>query len=263
VVRVEEGTLQVRLPVKGFAQPSKETALQAPFDGRVESVFVQAGQWVTEDDPIALLFTHEAIAMMDAEPTTPPEVLEKRWGAMFRPREVKCPFPECYIVELLVKAKQNVQIGQMAAVVTPDLSLVAPFPTDMHVYLGAKHKPEVTLWVAGSPEGKFKAGEVGLRKEARGRALAVEIILPRRSKDISKGTALQGWIAVEKDVLKVPSRTIQKVHGRAYLAVEVEVGLDNGTDIELLTPFREGTAALVPAGAKRSPKPGPGPRENR
>jgi multidrug efflux pump subunit AcrA (membrane-fusion protein) len=259
--RIRKGPLSAEVPIEGRAQPYNTWPAFAPFDGQVQSVLVLPGQWVTKNETLVVLIDKELAAMLEAEPTTPPEIVAKRWGVAYRPAEVRCPFDNGYVVNVLVRGRQMVRSGDPLLSAAPALKITSPATTP--AVTGLVQGATAVVWTKRDPDTTYKGSLLEVKPEGRdasGRQQPAEVtvLLPARAEGIDSGADMQGKILfVRQDVLKIPSSAITHVDGKAFATVELRVGADNGEEAELITPLPDGTMVILPRhpeAKRREPK---------
>jgi multidrug efflux pump subunit AcrA (membrane-fusion protein) len=248
--QVRKGVLSAEVPIEGRAQPYNTWPAFAPFDGQVQSVLVLPGQWVSKNETLVVLIDKELAAMLAAEPTTPPEIVAKRWGVAYRPAEVRCPFDNGYIVNVLVRGRQTVRSGDPLLSAAPSLKITSPATSP--AITGLAQGATAVVWTKHDPDTTYKGTLLEVKpegKDASGKQQPAEVtvLLPPRADGIDSGVEMQGKVLFSRpDVLKIPSSAITHADGKAFATVELKIGADNGEEAELITPLPEGSLVIMP-----------------
>lgn len=230
VVVVERADLAVNQPLTGTVMPGEKAVINAGYAGRVEALPVPPQSPFRKRSLLAIISGPDLAAIIDANATTPQQVIEERWQKVYKPRKVRAPF-DGFLLETRAGIKEFVKADQPLFVVTPQLSFEAIVP--LKATPGMTPGMPALLWRPANPElkipGRLREVLPGTPTPEKA-TLRVEI-LP--AEDIAlplPGTVLDGQVTVaeKKSVITVPAGAISRVEGRSFVSVEVEEGLSDG-----------------------------------
>ena len=244
-----------RAPLLGAVQPFRGEVnayhpyrVTAPYDGRVESILVAPNQWVVKSDVLALIATAELAAMIDSSATTPQDVLEKRWQNVFKPTEMHCPFEGCVVLSVTGTSHQRMSTGDLILVLAEAYTLEAEVrpPASQNIIAGQV----VEVWSPSDPKKRLPARVLDVRGQRSSGQVHASLLLPQNLERIKPGDILEGEIPLNKrePLLLVPAGALTTFQGRSFVNVEVQTGLNNGRDVEVLSGLDETRNILLPAG---------------
>ncbi len=244
-----------RAPLVGAVQPFHGSVgvyhayrVTGPYEGRVESVLVSPYQWAAKSDILALLASTELAAMLDASQTTPQDIIEKRWESVFKPTEVHCPYESCIVLSVHTASKAKLQTGDLVLVLAEALTVEADVrpPAAIDVAPGQV----VEVWSPATAGKRMPAKVVEVKGRRSNGQARVVMLLPQGVERLKPGDPIDGEIplARRERLLIVPQGAITTFQDRTFLNVEVQTGMNNGREVEILSGIDENSSFLVPAG---------------
>lgn len=245
---VQRGTIAIYAPISGVVVPAEETVITAKKDGRIEALPVASLTPFKKHALLALESSPDLAAIIDANATTPEEVVEQRWQSLYKPMKVRAPF-DGFLLDTKVGLKEMVKAGEPLFTVTRELVFQASVP--LQDTTGMASGKTAWLWRPSNPELKMAARVLQILpgNPTPDQAQVRIELLP--APDIAAplpGTLLDGEVSVaeHRDVVTVPSAAIRRSQGRSFVYVQVSEGLTDGTNTEITSGLKPGDVILAP-----------------
>lgn len=269
VAELKRGSLNVTVRAQGTVVTEDVFRLRSTIDGRVEAVLASSHTWASPSTDLAYLANEELAAMMDANATTPDQVLETRWQRVYKPAPVRCPDP-CFILKAFIRPKKWVKPDAVLFEAARKLRLTG------RVRAGDTHRVKdgqlIVFWRKDDPSDKHQGRVTRFKLDITGGKLrpggSFSVYLDE-DHYLLPGTLWEGEIAAsaKKGVLRVPTRALIHYKGDTFLPVRVSTGITTYEETEITAGASERTRILIlepgRMGSTRSHEPEPQPIDPR
>jgi macrolide-specific efflux system membrane fusion protein len=255
-LEVGRGDIEVAILANGTVQPRNRLEIKPPLAGRVEQVLVQEGQVVGRGQIVAWMSSSERAALLDAARARGPEEV-KRWEEFYKATPILSPIHGTVI-------KRNVEPGQSftsadAVLVIADRLIVEALVDETDIaQVRPKQPAHITL--DAYPGETIPAVVEAIAYEAKTVSnvttytvdVLPEKVPPFMRSGMTASVAFQ--ITRRENVLRVPSRALERRDGRSYVRVTngagpeeraVEAGLTDGKFTEIVSGLSEGEKVTV------------------
>jgi macrolide-specific efflux system membrane fusion protein len=250
-VRPAIGDVKVFISTTGIVTPQNRVELKPPVPGRIESVFVDEGQMVTQAQVLALMSSTERACLLDAARARSSEEYE-RWKTYCNPVPILAPL-DGLIISRDVEPGQTV--GAMQTVLVQSDRLIVRANVDETDIGQVRVGMEVVLSLDAYPDSLFTGRVDTVAYEARMinnvTVYAVEV-LPQSNPSFMKSgmTANVDFIsAVRSNVLTLPVTAMtERPDGghevliktgsgpeSALIAKRIVTGLSDGKTVEIVS----------------------------
>lgn len=269
VLELKRGSLNVTVRAQGTVVTEDVFRLRSTIEGRVEAVPASSHTWAHPSTDLAYLANEELAAMMDANATTPDQVLEARWQRVYKPTPVQCP-DTCFILKAFARPKKWVKPDAVLFEAARKLRLTG------RVRAGDTHRVKdgqiISFWDKDDPAHKHQGRVTRFRLDITGGKLrpggSFSVYLDE-DHYLLPGTLWEGEIAAaaKKGVLRVPTRALIQYKGEVFLPVRVSTGITTYEETEITAGASERTHVLIldPSrmGSVRRHEPEPAPLDPR
>lgn len=259
-VTVVRGDLETKAFATGAVEPQNRVEVKSPIAGRVEDILVQEGMRVRKGEILAWMSSTERAALIDsARVKGPAEVAH--WAELYKPA------PLVAAIEGMVIAR-NVEPGQTVTTADPvvvlaDRLIVKGQVDETDIGL-LSLKQSATLTLDAYPKNMIEATVDHIAYEAKtvNNVTIYDVdVLPQTVPPFMRSgmTAnITFTTASRSGVLIVPAEALRQEDGRTWVMtpglppkrrpqpVDVEVGLNDGKRVEVLSGLDEGDTVLVP-----------------
>jgi macrolide-specific efflux system membrane fusion protein len=257
---VTRGDLEVRVVSTGVVQPRNRLEIKPPIPGRVEEVLVREGQNVDKGALLAWMSSSERAALLDAARARGPEEV-RRWEELYRPTAILAPIRGTVIA-------RNMEPGQTFtgndAVFVMSDRLIVKAQVDETDIAQVRPRQAARVTLDAYPEhdfgGKVEAIAYDAKTVNNVTTYEVDVLPLDPPAFLRSGMTANVSFAIETrhGVLRVPSQALRSRDGRAYVLVpapagaapaerEVQTGVTDGHDTEVVAGLAEGEAVLIPA----------------
>jgi len=263
-VKVERGTLETSVLATGVVAPENRLELKPPIAGRIESILVEEGQTVHKAQALAWLSSSERAALLDAARAKGAGELA-HWEELFKPTPLLAPLDGLIIVKSVVPG-QVVAATDVVLVMSDHLIVNTQVDeTDIgKVRLGE----QVTVSLDAYPDTKIQGSvtRIGFESKTVNNVTIYEVrVLPNQVPEFMRSgmTANVTFYTDRKEnVLLIPAEAIRQEKGKPSvmlpnptdpdhpIAREIQTGMSEGKNTEVLTGLVQGETILVPTVAK-------------
>jgi hypothetical protein len=232
--QIKRGDIEVLTRVSGLATALDIYDIKAPFNGRVENMMVELFDRVEEDGVMARLASTEMAALLDASSDKSRKQTEERWKGVFDYYLVKPAF-QGIVTGIYVEPKARVSKGDILFSVARKVTIVGKNTEKLY----ANPVPGMTAELAYGKDAAVKLHATlgnSTRLSPYFSRLWLEVDALRSG--IRIGERFDGYLYVGKstDTLLVPRTALIEKFGRKYLIMEVETGISNEAQTEILKP---------------------------
>lgn len=251
-VKVEKGTIEVKILTTGTVQPKNRLEIKPPISGRVEEILVVEGQKVRKGEILAWMSSTERAAMLDAARAQGPAEV-RRWEQMYRPTPVISPIHGMVILRN-VESGQTFMNTEAILVLSDQLTVKAQVDeTDM---AQVKLKQNAIIILDAYPNEKIlgHVDQIAFEAKTTNNVTTYQIeVLPVSTPEFMRSgmTANVSFqLAVKENVLSLPVELVKKNQEGSFVLFsnsdetptekKIEVGLSDGKKIEIISGLNEG-----------------------
>jgi len=258
-VKAFRGNILSVVSTTGTVMPRNRLEIKPPVAGRIDSVLVVEGQKVKKGQVLAWMSSQERAALIDAARAKGEEEV-KRWEAIYKPTPIIAPI-DGFIIQRKVEPGQSFSTVDTVLVMADQLIVKAQVDeTDIgRIKLGQK----VEIILDAYPQEKILGEVEHIAYESKVVSNVTIYEVDVTAKNIpaffrAGMSATVNFLHFEKkDVLLVPIRAVKK-RGRATFVfkinpksnkvepIQVEAGLENSENIEIISGVEEGEELVVP-----------------
>lgn len=270
-IPVEYGDIDVTLLATGTVQPQNRLDIKAPVAGRMEQIYVHEGDKVTKGQVIASMSSTERAAMLDAASAKGPAEA-KVWADMYLPTPVMAPISGTII-------QRNIEPGQTFttadAIITMSDRLAVKAQADETDISKIKLKQSAEIVLDAYPDKKIP-GEVGQiafdAKTVNSVTTYIADVLPQFVPDYMRSGMTANvtfFVESKKHVVVIANEALQVKDGKTVLLMkgpndeiqnrEIQVGVTDGKNTEILSGAEVGDVALIAVAKKKSERKGINP----
>ena len=256
-VAAERGNITVTVVTAGVVQPQNRLEIKPPIAGRIEKVLVEEGDEVRQGDILAWMSSTERAALLDAARAQGPEAAA-RWEDVYKPAPLVASLDGTVIVRA-VEPGQTVG-SQDAALVLADRLIVQAQVDETDIgRVQPGQAASITLDAYPDRDVRASVGHIAYESETVSNVTIYQVdIVPDMVPPIFRsGMSANVSITVdEKDgVLLVPVEAVRDRRGKKDVLVkqeegepipsEVEVGLTDDTQVEIVSGLQEGGVVVI------------------
>ncbi|MBI4397125.1 MAG: efflux RND transporter periplasmic adaptor subunit [Elusimicrobia bacterium] len=258
-IPVARGDIQVNILTTGVVQPRNRLEIKPSIAGRAEEVLAREGQWVKKGDVLAWMSSTERAALLDAARAKGAEALS-RWEELYKPTPLVAPLNGT-IISRNVEPGQTVTAQDAVLVMSDRLIVKAQVDeTDIgQVELGQKARVSLDAY----PQETVGARVEHIAYEAKtvNNVTIYEVdVLPLRPPAFLRSGMTANvtfQVASRENTLLLPAEAVRQEEGRSSVMLpnpaghgkpemrEIETGLSDGKNIEVLSGLQEGDRVLA------------------
>jgi macrolide-specific efflux system membrane fusion protein len=259
IVKVTRGNIESSIPATGTVMPRNRLELKPPVAGRIESVLVVEGQAVAKGEILAWMSSMERAALIDAARSKGAEEV-KRWEEMYNPTPVMAPI-NGFIIQKSVEPGQTFTSNDVVLVMADHLIVKAQIDeTDIgRIKLGQGVQIILDAYPKDAIKGKVEHIAYESKVISNVTVYEVDVVPDYIPAFFRAGmSATVNFSQSQKDsVLLVPVKAAKKrgkltyvfkVNGEGKDAkpVQVEAGLEDSSNIEIISGLNEGDSVAIP-----------------
>lgn len=233
---IERGDIDVFVKVTGLSTVQDTYDIYAPFDGRIEDVLVELFTLVTPDAILAHMVSTEMAALLDSSTEDSKKQTEKRWKNVYDYYTIKPEF-KGVLTNIYVKPKDRIYKGSRLFTVARKVVIIGKNIEPLYAKLANDMTAELVY--TKDPDIKLKGlltNFIRIKDSPFYNRLWLEVTDLKTGLRI--GEQFTGFLTIgrSEDTLIVPRDALFEKFGRKYLIMEVETGLSNDKEIEVLKP---------------------------
>lgn len=259
VVQVRRGNILSSIPATGTVMPRNRLEIRPPVAGRIDSVLVVEGEKVKKGQILAWMSSLERAAVIDAARAKGEEEV-KRWEEIYRPTPVVAPI-DGFIIQRSVEPGQTFTSNDTVLVMADKLIVKAQIDeTDIgRIHLGQK----VEIILDAYPKEKIKGSVEHIAYESKivSNVTVYEVdIIPQTVPSFFRAgmsATVSFSQAQRENVLIVPLKAVKKRGKNSYVfkikkegelpdPIQVEAGLENSENVEIIAGLSEGDKVAIP-----------------
>jgi membrane fusion protein, macrolide-specific efflux system len=259
-VTAVRGGVEATVSATGVVQPQNRLEIKPPIAGRAEAILVREGETVRKGQLLAWMSSTERAALLDAARARGAEVLA-HWEELFKPTPLVAPL-DGRIIARNVEPGQTVT-SQDAVLVMSDRLIIKAQVDETDIAQVQRGQP-AQMTLDAYPRELIHGTVDHIRYEAVtvNNVTIYEVdLLPERTPAFMRSgmTANVTFVVSAKpDALLLPAEAIRTDAGRFVVlrpgpvagsppdTQPVEIGINDGKQIEIVSGLREGDQVLVP-----------------
>ncbi|OGS27916.1 MAG: hypothetical protein A2297_04725 [Elusimicrobia bacterium RIFOXYB2_FULL_48_7] len=279
-VTPERGSISIEIRLDGSVEPRNRIEIKPQVSGRIEDILVVEGQRVKKGEIIAWLSSTDRATLMDLARSKGEDEV-KKWEDTYKPTPVISPI-NGFIISRTKEPGQSVSMSDVLLVMADELIVMANVDeTDLrNIFLGQN----VVISLDAYQDKKFggKVEHIAYESTVVSNVTVYEVkILPVRAPGYFRAgmSATVSVLSQKKDdALLLPSDAIIDKGRKKMVKVksqnpkgsrserseykEVEVGINNGKQVEIVSGITENDVVLLPelgskgSGSNRARVPG-------
>ncbi|MCU0641365.1 MAG: efflux RND transporter periplasmic adaptor subunit [Candidatus Margulisbacteria bacterium] len=259
LVSVTRGNIESSIPATGTVMPRNRLEIKPPVSGRIEQVLVAEGEAVRKGQIIALMSSLDRATLIDAARAKGEEEV-RRWEEMYKPTPVIAPI-NGFIIQRSVEPGQTLTSNDVVLVMADKLIVKAQIDeTDIgRIKLG--QGVSIVLDAYPKDEVNGRVEHIAYESKVVSNVTVYEVdVIPLTVPDFFRAgmsATVNFSQNARQDVLVVPLKAIKKRGKSVYVwkpnadnktaqAVQIETGLENGDNLEVLSGLTEGEKVVVP-----------------
>ncbi|MFA5113920.1 MAG: efflux RND transporter periplasmic adaptor subunit [Candidatus Margulisiibacteriota bacterium] len=262
LVSAAKGDIESSIPATGTVMPRNRLEIKPPVAGRIESVLVSEGQEVYKGQIIAWMSSLDRATLIDAARAKGEEEV-KRWEEMYKPTPVIAPI-NGFIIQRGVEAGQSLTSNDVVLVMADKLIVKASIDeTDIgRIKVGQQVKIVLDAYPKEEINGSVEHIAYESKVVSNVTVYEVDVIPDTVPSFFRAGMSATVNFSqnARAGVLTVPLKAIKKRGKAVYVfkpsadnktaqAVQIETGLENGDNIEVISGLAEGEKVAVPTKA--------------
>ncbi len=271
-VKVSKGNLDVTILSTGVVQPENRLGIKPPISGRVEQVLTQEGNRVKKGQILAWMSSTERAALIDAARAKGPEEL-KKWEDVYKPTPILAPLSGMIILRN-VEPGQTFATGDAVFVLSDRLTVKAQVDeTDLsQIKLGQPATVVLDAYAKEKIQAKVDQIAFDAKTVNNVTTYIVDVLPVETPQTMRSGMTanVTFHVASKQDALMIPAEAVKVSEGRFVVMkgssakpeqlekVFIEVGLNDGKRMEVLSGLSEGDEIQVVQLKSPGQKGGPG-----
>jgi macrolide-specific efflux system membrane fusion protein len=259
--KVTRGNLNAYIPSTGIVTPRNRLEIKPPVAGRVEQILVKEGDRVRKGEVLAWISSSDRAALLDAARSKGPDEL-KYWEDVYKPAPIIAPI-DGFIILRSFEPGQTFTMSDPLLVMADRLIVKAQVDeTDI-----GKIQPgqKATIVLDAYPNDQTEAVVESIEYESQviNNVTIYQVYVQPTSIPVYFKSGMSATVNFAQEgrqgVLLLPIRAVKKLNGQSFVftdgkekpivPVQVTTGLDNGTDIEIVSGLSEGDEVDIPDAA--------------
>ncbi|OGS22100.1 MAG: hypothetical protein A3J83_03770 [Elusimicrobia bacterium RIFOXYA2_FULL_40_6] len=264
-INPEIGTIAVEFRLDASVEPRNRLEIKPSVSGRIEDVLVVEGQRVKKGEIIAWMSSTDRAALLDIA-RAKGEDEAKKWEDTYKPTPIIAPI-DGFIILRNKEPGQTISMSDVILVMADELIILANVDeTDLkNIHLGQN----VAISLDAYPDKNFSGKVEHIAYEStvvsNVTIYGVKIRPVRTPANFRAGMSATIQVIAQKkdDVLLLPIDAVIDKRGKKFVKVktetkkdgelrEVETGINNGKQIEIISGIKESDIILLPQSESKS-----------
>jgi len=272
-VQVTKGPIKNTILSTGIVQPENRLEVKAPIAGRIERILVDEGQSVRRGQILAWMSSTERAALLDTAKSKGKEELAY-WEEAYKPTPLIAPIAGQIILRN-VEPGQTITVQDALLVMSDRLCVKAQVDETDISQVKLNQRVEITLDAYAEQPMEGNVVHIAYESKTVNNVTTYLVdIIPSQIPEFMKSgmTANVVFTTSEKEeTLLLPASAVQKENGKFKVllasvdkrqdptSLSIEVGVNDGKKIEILSGLKEGDTVLMPKLSSISKKMESGP----
>ena len=272
-VQVTKGPIKNTILSTGIVQPENRLEVKAPIAGRIEKILVNEGQSVKRGHILAWMSSTERAALLDTAKSKGKEE-SAYWEEAYKPTPLIAPITGQIILRN-VEPGQTITTQDALLVMSDRLCVKAQVDETDISQVKLNQKVEITLDAYSEMPMEGQVVHIAFESKTVNNVTTYLVdIIPSQIPEFMKSgmTANVTFTTSEKEeTLLLPASAVQKENGKFKVllasannklepqSLPIEVGVNDGKKIEILSGLKEGDTVLMPKLSSISKKLDSGP----
>ena len=261
MVKVTRGDLAAFIPSTGVVTPRNRLEIKPPVSGRIEEGLVEKGERVRKGQILAWISSSDRAALLDAARSKGPAET-KYWEEVYKPAPIIAPI-DGFIIVRNVEPGQSFSVSDAVLVMADKLIVKAQVDETDIGKIRVGQKADIVL--DAYPDEKTAAAVESIEYESQVinnvtvyQVYVLPVQVPAYFKSGMSAT-VNFTQASRGNVLLLSLRAVRRSNGRSYVfrlgenkqltAFQVDTGLDNNENIEIVSGLNEGDEVVIPDAA--------------
>lgn len=262
-VKVVKGGLTASVQATGSVLPMNRLEVRPPLAGRIESILVNEGDHVKRGQILAWMSSVERAALIDSARAQGPEVL-KHWEELYKPAPLLAPITGDVILRDTY-AGQSIGSTDKVVVLSDRLIVKAQVDETDIAKVHSGQAASIRLDAYSREQVAARVGHIAYeaRTVSNVTMYDVDVVPVKVPRYMRSGMTANVNFTTQQhdDVLILPLEAVQRKRGQGSVLVPgagpkglaepvsktVELGMDDGSQVEVLSGLAEGDTVLVPA----------------
>jgi len=254
-LKVAKVPLLITIQATGNIEPMNKVEILPPVAGRIDKILTEEGERVEQGKIIAWMSSTNRAALLDITRSRSPSEYEE-WEKMYQPTPIMAPVSGLIISKKTVPGQT---VSAQSVLFEMSDQLIARAQVDETDIEKIKQKMTAFITVDAHPNKEFKArvDKISHQSELVNNVniYSIELALEDSTDDLRSGmTANVSFVIAEKETaLVIPIWAVQGREEEAYTVLDshkkskqVQLGLSDGKNVEVLSGVQEGEEIYVP-----------------
>lgn len=259
VVKVTRGAIVASIPTSGIVTPRNRLEIKPPIAGRIEQVLVSEGERVRRGEIVAWMSSSDRAGLLDAARAKGESEL-RRWEEFYKPTPIIAPI-DGFVIQRNVEPGQSFSTSDIVLVMADHLIVKAQVDeTDLgRIVLGGA--AELVLDAYSEKKIAGEVEHIAFESQVVNNVVVYNVdVRPNAVPPFFRSgmSATVNFSQSEKRAaLILPSKAVKKRGKSSYVfqakkadekpvPVQVETGLENGDNLEIVSGLAEGDTVVVP-----------------
>lgn len=252
--KVEKGNISIKVLATGTVQPENRLEIKPPIAGRVEKVLIEEGQIVKKGQILAWMSSTERSALLDAA-RSKGNAEVKKWEEIYPPTPIISPLNGTIVLKSVEQGQTFTNTESLMAM-SDRLTVKAQVDETDISSIKLKQSAEIILDAYSDQKIPAQVDKIAFEATTVNNVTTYIVdVLPKSVPDFMRSgmTANVTFVTDSKeDALLIPADALKTKDGRSIVLdkdkneIEVETGITNGKQIEILSGLSEGEIILSP-----------------
>lgn len=256
-VPIQKGDIAITILSTGTVQPENRLEIKPPIAGRVEKVLVEEGQQVKKGQILAWMSSSERAALLDAARAEGPTEV-KRWSELYRPTPVLAPI-DGTIILLSVESGQTFAGTDSILSMSDRLTVKAQVDETDIAQIKVGQRAEIILDAYSTQKVPGKVDKISYDAKSVNNVTTYQVdVLPDSTPDFMRSGMTANvtfFISSKEGILVVSNQAFKNKNGVTTALVktgdgnaerELELGVTDGRQTEVVSGLNEGDVVLIP-----------------
>jgi membrane fusion protein, macrolide-specific efflux system len=256
--KVTRGNLSAYIPSTGIVTPRNRLEIKPPVAGRVEQILVKEGDRVQKGEILAWISSSDRAALLDAARSKGADEL-KYWEDVYKPAPIIAPI-DGFIILRNFEPGQTFTMSDAILVMADRLIVKAQVDETDIGKISAGQKAAIILDAYPDQTTDAVVESIEYESEVINNVTIYQVYVQPVSVPAYFKSGMSATVNFAQEsrqnVLMLPLRAVRKKNGQSFVftnggdkpvvPLQVTTGLDNGTNIEVVSGLAEGDEVVIP-----------------